>query len=453
VSRREDPGARALLRSIAAGFTETDAAITSSDPLGWPGYAEQRERAHRRTGEVESVVTGHGRIGAAEAVLMAFDFRYIGGSMGEATGERIVRAFARARETRRPIVSFVASGGSRMQEGMRSLVQLQRIAAACAQTRAAGVAHISVVRHPTTGGVWAALAAGADVIVGVRGATVAFAGHRVRAPSSAPADADAYLAEGKVAHGQADVAVEEAQLGVALAPYVELLADAGRDRAPGAAPDVPRALGRTDLPPDGMSAVQRARDPARSRATAYLEDHFDTRVAISGDRAGGHDPGMLCGFGRRDGQTIAYAAQAGTATTPAGYRTAARLFRLAESLRLPILTLVDTGGAANDAAAERAGVGPAIAEAFTALAAATVPATTLVIGEGGSGGALALASHDDLWMTPDSYFAVIAPEAATAILKRPPEDAAAVAAQQRLRPQDLVEHGIATGVRTPQDRG
>ena len=127
---------------------------------------------------------------------------------------------------------------------------------------------------------------------------------------------------------------------------------------------------------------------------------------------------MRCGFGHRDGRTIAFAAQCGTATRPAGFRTAARLVRLADRLGIPVLTLVDTPGAANDAAAEQAGAGAAIADAFAALATAQVPVTSLLIGEGGSGGALALAAPDRLWATPDSYFSVIAPELAAAILKR-----------------------------------
>jgi acetyl-CoA carboxylase carboxyl transferase subunit beta len=442
-------GARAVLEAIAADFTEADADVVSTDPLGWPGYAEQRERARRRTGESESVVCGHGRVGGVEAELVAFDFRYVGGSMGQATGEKITRAFARAREARRPIVSLVASGGSRIQEGMRSLIQLQRIAAACEQTGAAGVAHICVLRHPTTGGMWAALGASGDVIIAVEGATVAFAGHRVREPT--PAEAHAYTAESKVLDGQADLVVAEAELPGTLAAVLQLLAGARAE--PPEPAEVPAALGRTDLPPDGLSAVQRARDPARPRAARYIHAYFETRIDIGGDRAGGRDAGMLCGFGRRGGRTVAYAAQAGTATTPAGYRTAARLIRLADRLGLPVLTLVDTGGAANDAAAERAGVGPAIAEAFGAIAAARVPVTTLVIGEGGSGGALALASATNVWITPDGYFSVIAPEAATAILKQPPSEVAAVADRLRLRPQDLVELGIVRGIAQPPRGG
>ncbi len=331
-----------------------------------------------------------------------------------------------------------------MQEGVRSLVQMQHIAAAAHRAREAGIAHVSVLRSPTTGGLWASLAAPADVILALPAATVAFAGHRVRGP--APADAHAFTAEGKAAHGQVDAIVNEHELPATLALLLELLT-AGAADAPAAA-DVPAALGRPDLPPDGWTAVQRARAPQRPRAAAYLDDYFDARVALAGDRAGGHDHGMLCGIGRRAGQTIAYAAQAGTATTPAGFRTAARLIRLADRLNLPILTLVDTPGAANDSAAERAGVGPAIADLFAAVAAARVPITTLVIGEGGSGGALALASPTDLWMTPDSYFSVIPPESATAILKQPCDQAPTTAARLRLRPQELVELGIARGIAT-----
>jgi acetyl-CoA carboxylase carboxyl transferase subunit beta len=154
---------------------------------------------------------------------------------------------------------------------------------------------------------------------------------------------------------------------------------------------------------------------------------------------------MLCGFGERDGRTIAYAAQAGTPTRPAGYRTAARLIRIADRLGIPVLTLVDTPGAANDAEAERQGVGAAIADLFGAVATARTPVTTLLIGEGGSGGALALAAPGNTWATPDSYFSVIAPESAVSILKRPPQEVAATADRLRIRPQDLVELGVVLG--------
>jgi acetyl-CoA carboxylase alpha subunit len=116
---------------------------------------------------------------------------------------------------------------------------------------------------------------------------------------------------------------------------------------------------------------------------------------------------------------------------------------------MPVLTLVDTPGAANDADAEEAGAGPAIADLFDAIASATTPITTLVIGEGGSGGALAFAAPGNTWIAPDAYFSVTSPEAAAAILKRPLAQVPATADQLRLRPQDLVALGLARGIVEP----
>lgn len=214
-------------------------------------------------------------------------------------------------------------------------------------------------------------------------------------------------------------------------------------------PTPPSTLGSPGLPGTGWDAVVRARASGRPRAEAYLRAYFDDREEISGDRCGGVDPGIRCGFGRREGRTIAFAAQCGTATRPAGFRTAARLVRLADRLGIPVLTLVDTPGAANDAAAERAGAGAAIADTFAALATARVPVTSLLIGEGGSGGALALAAPDRLWATPDSYFSVIAPELAAAILKRDETQIHSTADQLRIRPQDLLELGVIRGIVPP----
>ncbi|WP_323379285.1 carboxyl transferase domain-containing protein [Streptomyces durbertensis] len=427
----------------------TDERVQPVDgPLGWPGYDTARTRAAESTGERESVVCGTGRIGGRRAVLIAFEFGFLGGSLGERTGDRLVAAHEAARAARLPVVSLIATGGSRMQEGMRALVQLQRVASESARTRAAGLPQIAVLRDPATGGGWATLGASADVILACPGAQIGFAGSRVR-----PADADpaAYRAESQLATGHVDQLVPPERLAATLGGWLRLLTAAG---GPPAAVTPPEGLrtapggGPTagELPADGWSAVQRARALARPRAGAYLDAHFEEYQEISGDRCGGVDPGMRCGFGLREGRTVAFAAQCGTATTPAGFRTAARLVRLADRLGIPVLTLVDTPGAANDADAERGGAGAAIADCFAAVAEARVPVTTLVVGEGGSGGALALCAPGNTWVTADSYFSVIAPELAAAILKRRPEEVRRTADELRLRPQDLVDLGLARGV-------
>ncbi|MBB4686404.1 carboxyl transferase domain-containing protein [Amycolatopsis jiangsuensis] len=434
--------ARELIAGLAGTFTELPVAGGEpDDPIGWPGYPAARAAAAERTGETESVVVGEARVGDVPAVLIAWEFGFLGGSVGQQTGDRIEAAFTRARDRNLPVVSLLATGGSRMQHGMRALSQLQRIARASAAARADGVAQLSVLRNPTTGGGWATLGAGSDVTLGMPLAQVGFAGSRVR-PATSPSAA--YTAEAKLEWGQLDSLVEPDELNEVVTRWLQLLTSRSTEPAP-----PPNALRAASLPETGWDAVQAARASTRPRAAEYLDAYFDWREGVQGDRAGGVDAGVLCGFGWRDGRALAYAAQCGTATRPAGFRTAARLVRTASRLGIPVLTLVDTPGAANDAEAEQAGVGPAIAELFEAMAAATVPITSLVIGEGGSGGALAFAAPEATWMTPDAYFSVTSPEAAAAILKRPLRDVPEIAEGLRVRPQDLVGLGLARGIVRP----
>ena len=441
--RISSPGAREAIAALVDDFQALDGPV-SGDPLGWPGYPEQLERARESSGEDESVVTGRARLGGEPLVVIALDFRFMGGSMGAATGTRMVRAFDEARAQRCPVVSLIASGGARMQEGMCSLVQMQRIAAAQARARSEGIAHIAVLRHPTTGGVWAALGSVADIVYALPEATVAFAGPRVR--GAAGAREPEFTAEGQHGAGAVDRVLGEDELRHELALAVALLTP--YEPGPFEPADVPAALAsdRYDGAASAWEHVLHARRPERPRAARYLDAYFEARVELSGDRAGGADPEMLCGFGRRGERTIAYAAQTGGATGPAGFRAASRLLDLAARLHLPVLTLIDTPGAANDAAAERGAVGTAIGELFQRVAASPVPITSLVIGEGGSGGALALASPERLWIAPEAYFAVIAPEGAAAILARDRAEAPELAGRMRLLPGDLLRLGIVDGV-------
>lgn len=449
---------REFIAPLFDGFAEldfTDSADDGDGPIDWDGYGLAHARARARTGETESVVCGTAGLDGVETAVIGFEFGFLGGSIGRRTGDRITAAHEHARRHGLPLLSLIATGGSRMQEGMRALSQLQRIVGQSILTRRAGLPQLAVLRDPATGGGWAVLGPSADVILALPGAQVGFAGSRVRPPG---ADPSAYTAESQLAHGHIDAIVPPEALRERLSRWLRLLADrppaasATTSNGLGAAvpsvepAPVPAALGRTVAPGSGWAAVTAARDPDRPRAASYLDAYFDWYEPISGDRAGGVDTGLLCGFGRREGRTIGYAAQTGTATSPAGFRTASRLIRTAGRLSIPVLTLIDTPGAANGSDAEHAGAAAAIADLFTAVAEATVPVTTLVIGEGGSGGAMALAAPGNTWATPDSYFAVIAPEAATSILKRPPEAVAEVAERLRLRPRDLLELGIIRGI-------
>lgn len=252
--------ARAAIAALAdpGSFAELPAPQRESaddGPLGWTGYDASRARATARTGEQESVVTGTARIGGREAALIAFEFGFLGGSLGERTGDRLEAAYAHARAHRLPLVSLIATGGSRMQEGMLALTQLQRVARQCVLTRAAGLPQIAVLRDPTTGGGWATLGAGADVVLALPGAQVGFAGSRVR-----PADADpaAYTAEGQYAAGHVDAVVPPGELPAVLGDWLRVLA------APRAAAPVEPPAALADVAPPGPAGTPSARPGTRT---------------------------------------------------------------------------------------------------------------------------------------------------------------------------------------------
>jgi acetyl-CoA carboxylase carboxyl transferase subunit beta len=425
--------------------------IEAADPSDWPGYPDQLRRARAATGARHAVTTALATVDGEPCVLAGFEFAFLGGSMGAAEGARIARAFSVAVAERLPVVCVSASGGSRMQEGTSALLQMQAVAAAIAAARRAGVPHIAVAGDPTTGGVWSSLIADADLLISVPGARVSFSGSRTRPPGADPWSPE-YLADRQWAHGFIDVLSPVPGLRAQVGAAVRLLSPRSRGDFPQRAPLPAWPLGAppdVDADVDAWAHVGGARSLRRARADRWLAGYFGPTVEIRGDRCGGVDSGLRCGFGRHQGATIAYAAQAGERITPAGCRTATRLLGLAARLRLPVLTLIDTPGAAAGPADEAAGLGPAIAELFVAMASSPVPVTSVVIGEGVSGGALALASPTDLWIAQDGYLAVTSPELAVSILKLGVHDIPRVAAWLRLTPAELMSRGIVRGIIRP----
>jgi acetyl-CoA carboxylase carboxyl transferase subunit beta len=459
----ESSGPRALYHAITdpGSLDRFGERVEPGNPSGWPGYEDQLRRAREAASTRHAVTTGMATVGGEPCVIVGSEFAFMGGSMGVAEGARITRAFSVAMAKRLPVVCVAASGGSRMQEGTSALVQMQAVAGAIAAARRAGIPHIAVAGDPTTGGVWASLVAGADVLIGVPSARVSFSGSRTRPAGADPGSAE-FLADGKWAHGFVDVLAPLDGLRAVVATAVRLLSPRSRGaRAdPGTLPVPPHAPpagaarpGGGDPGQDAWAQVVAARSAERDRAARWLAGYFEETFQIRGDRCGGVDTGLRCGFGRRGAATAGYIAQTGRPTTPAGFRTATRLLALATRFGRPVLTLIDTPGAAAAPADEAAGTGPAIAELFIAIADSQVPVTSVVIGEGVSGGALALASPGNLWLAHDGYLAVTAPELATSILKLPAQDAPQVAGRLRLTPAELLRRGLIRGIVPPPAAG
>ncbi|MGH7919059.1 MAG: carboxyl transferase domain-containing protein, partial [Candidatus Dormibacteraceae bacterium] len=409
-------------------------------------YEQRIAEAQAETGLLDAVVTGRARILSNPVVLAVFDFRFLGGSMGTVVGEKIARAFDTARRARTPALVVCSSGGARLQEGMVALFQMAKTAAAAARMREQGTPLLVVMADPTMGGVLASFASLGDVVVAEPGARVSFVGPRVHEQAALDAVPPG-SAEFAYHHGLVDRVLPRAQLRAVLGTLVGLLrAPTGSGSAHVARPLTPARPAR-----DVWSTVELARHPDRPSGRALIDQVLTDVVELHGDRQGEDDASIMAGLGRLGDRAVVFVAQDragpdGGHTGAGGYRKAQRLFTLAERARLPVLTFVDTPGAATDQTAEADGVTAAIAECLARLARLRTPVISVVIGEGGSGGALALSLGDRLLMLENAIFSVIAPEAASAILFHDTDHAHELADRLKVTAHDLLRLHLVDGV-------
>jgi acetyl-CoA carboxylase alpha subunit len=394
--------------------------------LGWPGYTPRN-----------AVRWGRASIGGVETVLAAWDFSVYGGSFGERDATAFLAAVDTAVKARRPLVSLVRSGGTRLQEGVAGLVGMPRATLAIRRLARAGVPHIAVADQPTTGGVWVTVASRADIRAAVSGAVVGFAGPRVvEAVTGLAPDSGSHSAESAHAAGLVDAVLDPEEVVSWLGRVLGVL-DSTAVRHVESPPTV-------DLPErDGAEQVRVSRSAARPDGTDLLRHLVPEAVPLLG-----RDPSVAAAMGRLGptGQpvvAVAIAARRGGRPTPAGFHLLTRAARLSDRAELPLLTLIDLATAAPEAAAENAGQAAAIGEAMDAVLSCRAATIAVLVGEGGSGGAMAAACCDTLVVCPSSYFAALGPEGAAVTLRRDPSEAARLMA---VRPIDLLELGVADGV-------
>ena len=420
---------------FAPFLEEWDADVRSGDPLSFPGYAAKLADLDH-----ESVRTGR----ADGFVLVEGDFDVIGGSMGLVHGEKVVRAFDRAIDLRLPVVVVTRSGGARMQEGMLSLIQLSRTAAAVSRHHAAGLLSISVHRSPTTGGVFASYGSLTDLRVAEAGATIGFAGPRVvQQTTGRDIDGASHTAETAFAAGLVDAVLAPEDIPAWVAAAL------GRVDAPLHAPRPPNPIKPIDPPAPDIDPAWQAVLAARRFGRPSGIHVAAAACASWTELAPGTEPALRTALATVAGRRVVVVAfdryAGGGMPGPDGYRLACRGIALADRLGLPIVTLVDTPGADVSPEAENGGIAGAIARAHAAMAGAKGPTVSVTVGEGGSGGAQAFSATDRLLIQEHAIFSVIGPEGAAAILERDAGKAEQVAPLLHLTSTDLVELGIADG--------
>jgi acetyl-CoA carboxylase carboxyl transferase beta subunit len=453
VSERTSPGALELIEAVLdpGSWVRWDRPLADL-PDRDPDYAAALETARGRTGLDESVVTGEGRMRGRRVAVVACEFAFLAGSIGVQAADRLVAAVERATDERLPLLASPTSGGTRMQEGTVAFLQMVKITAAIGRHKAAGNPYLVYLRNPTTGGVLASWGSLGHLTVAEPGALIGFLGPRVyRALYGEDFPTGVQTAENLLAHGIVDAVLPPEEI-----PQILDRALAVLSARRSGSPDVePSANGDdADVPLEELAAVpawesvRRSRRPDRPGVRQLLRQGAHDVVPMRGTGAGEIDAGLILALARfgsapcvvlgqdRQNQTF------GHPLGPAGLREARRGMRLADELKLPLVTVIDTAGAALSQDAEEGGLAGEIARSLQDLVLLDAPTVCLLMGEGAGGGALALLPADRVVCAQHAWLSPLPPEGASEIIHRTVERAPEMAEQQGVRSADLYRAGI-----------
>lgn len=444
-------------------FEEWNKDLVGENPMDYKGYPEKLAAVQDKTNLTEAVVTGKAEINGMETVIGVCDGRFLMSSMGEAVGEKIARAVERATKERLPVILFACSGGARMQEGITSLMQMAKTSAALKRHSDAGLLYISALTDPTTGGVTASFAMLGDVILAEPKALIGFAGPRVIEQTIGQKLPKGFQrSEFLLEHGFIDRIVAREEQKTILSEILQMHQKSGRTYKRGAASERDAALEEqmealAAPEEEELSAwerVQISRMKDRPVGSDYIQTLFTDFMEFHGDRYFADDKAIIGGIARFHGRPVTVIAQAkGTSTkeniernfgmpSPDGYRKALRLMKQAEKFGRPVICFVDTPGAFCGLEAEERGQGEAIARNIYEMSGLKVPVLSVIIGEGGSGGALAMATADEVWMLENSVYSILSPEGFASILWKDSTKAKEAAEVMKLTARDLYKAGI-----------
>ncbi|WP_270815259.1 acetyl-CoA carboxylase carboxyltransferase subunit alpha [Hungatella effluvii] len=459
---------RIEMTADAGSFEEWDKEMEFANPLDFPGYEKKIEAAREKTKLNEAIVTGKCTIGGEPAVLGVCDARFIMSSMGHVVGEKIARAVERATKEQLPVIIFACSGGARMQEGIVSLMQMAKTSAALKRHHNAGQLFVNVLTDPTTGGVTASFAMLGDIILAEPGALIGFAGPRVIEQTIGQKLPEGFQrSEFLQDHGFVDKIVKREDMKSTISAILKLhhphkQEDNGENTSfhvdncsqPAGLSGKEKKTKNRRNKKSPWDTVQLSRSAERPVASDYINAVFDDFMEFHGDRYFGDDGAVVGGLAFFHGMPVTVIGQEKGKNTkdnikrnfgmpsPEGYRKALRLMKQAETFGRPVICFVDTPGAFCGLEAEERGQGEAIARNLFEMADITVPMLSIVIGEGGSGGALAMAVANEVWMLENAIYSILSPEGFASILYKDSKKASDAARVMKITARDLMELGL-----------
>lgn len=419
-------------------------------PIPVPASAEyeaQLAQARAASGLDEAVITGEGRLRGRRVAVLAGEFGFLGGSIGVAAAERLASAVERATREGLPLLASPVSGGTRMQEGAVAFLQMIKITDAICAHRDAGLPYLVYLRHPTTGGVLASWGSLGHFTAAEPGALVGFLGPRVyQALYGQPFPAGVQTAENLQQHGLLDAVLPASDLAGVAHRVLNVLA--AREEPP--TPPATQPDDRWDEADavDAWSSIIRTRRPDRPGVRTLLRIAATDVTPLNGTGSGEVDPGIILALARFGGSPCVLLGQDRRKQTPdaplgpAALREARRGMRLAADLNLPLVTAIDTPGAALTREAEEGGLAGEIAHCLADLVTHQSPTLAVLLGQGTGGGAIALVPADRVVAAAHGWLSPLPPEGASAIIHRDTAHAPELAADQGVRSVDLLHAGV-----------
>ncbi|MEG0805049.1 MAG: acetyl-CoA carboxylase carboxyltransferase subunit alpha [Lachnospiraceae bacterium] len=433
-------------------FKVWDKNLKGKDPLEFPDYEKKLQQIREKLGQNEAVLTGKGSIQGFEVVVCVCDGRFLMGSMGYGVGEKITCAVERATKEKLPILIVACSGGARMQEGIVSLMQMEKTSAALKRHSQAGLLYLTLLTDPTTGGVTASFAMLGDIILAEPGALIGFAGPRVIEQTIGETLPEGFQrSEYLLEHGFIDGIVERDNLRNTLAQILKLHREVNYKKAfQGITEKAKKKAEGYQREITAWERVNIARGQNRPVYLDYVREIFESFLELHGDRLSADDGAIVGGIaelnqvpvtviGQQKGRSIKENVKRNFGmAAPSGYRKALRLMKQAEKFHRPILLFIDTPGAFCGLEAEENGQGEAIARNLYEMVSMEVPILSIVIGEGGSGGALALGVANEVWMMENATYSILSPEGFASILWKDSKLAEQAAGVMKITAKDLL---------------
>ncbi len=426
--------------------------LSPKNLLDIPDYDKKLENAQKLTKLEDSILTGIGIVGGVTCAIGAMDYRFLCGSLGSVSGEKIANLIEIAGRGGYPLIIFCCSGGARMQEGIYSLMQMSKIVTTLAKYKEQIPIYISILTNPTMGGVTASFGMLGDIILAEPDATIGFAGPKVIEPlikEKIPKDFQS--AENQLKNGFIDAVVPRDQLKNTLDLLIKSTKYQVLDKDTSTV-----EFDLVNYQEDVWQKIKGIRSFERLDNKDYISKLFNNFIELHGDRVSGDDPTIYGGIAYfRDIPVTVISITKGHNTdeiiknkfgmvSPEGYRKAIRLLKLHPSR--PVIIFVNTPGAYPGILAEEKGQGTAIANCLLAMADVTAPTLSFITGEGGSGGALALATSNCVWMLENSVYSVISPEGFASILFKDVNRAPEAAKLMRMTSKDLLEAEVIDGI-------